>query len=175
VQASGTGLEGTVSDLVPGTYRMTLVITGGAAAVGGDTLKGRMWLFPQDSALRTLPAASGVRDTTAKMPFYGATDVDFAAAGAIDTGDPMSRDPERPGVAVLVQRLALAGATDSVLTRVTLRIGAKANRRGPSPFDGGYTALRVHRIERDGFAGTWASGTVTVAARGYFCATREAG
>ena len=41
-------------------------------------------------------------------------------------------------------------------------------------FDGGYFALTVRRIDGDGFAGTWSSGTAREAAAGYFCAERAA-
>jgi len=178
VESKGAGLDGQVADLRPGTYTITVVaMTGEAQAladgVGIRRSQGRLWLLPQDSTLRYLPAVSGARDTTAEMPFYGATDVNFAAVGAVDTGDPMSRDPERPGVAVLVQTVADDHEPGAVRTRVTLRIGAKANRRGLHPFDGGYTALRVTRITPGGLAGTWASGAAVIAAKGYFCAIRE--
>lgn len=174
VEPEGSQLTG---DLKPGTYRFTLVVMGGAkaAAVRANTLKGRMWLFPQDSALINLQLVPGEGNAIAEMPLYGATDVDFVAAGAVDTGDPMSRDPARPGVAVLVQRHTNTEVTGAATTHVTLRIGAKANRRGINPFDGGYNVLRVSHISQKKFAGTWVSGTLTVVASGYFCAALETG
>jgi hypothetical protein len=63
------------------------------------------------------------------------------------------------------------GAAD-VPTRVMLRLGALANRRGAARFDGGYFALTVRRMDAEGLAGTWATGTAREAASGYFCAER---
>ncbi len=189
--AEGDGLvEGDVSGLTAGTFRLVLSVTEpttlldsdsvvglGPVKTGAKTRKrvveGELWLAQQDSVLRYLRTAAGERDTTAEMPLYGATDLDFAAVGAVDTGDPMSREPNRPGVAVLVQRIA-SSDEGSLDTRITLRIGAKANRRGVTLFDGGYTALRVSRIGTLGFAGTWSSGAMSIESQGRFCAVRSA-
>ncbi len=107
-------------------------------------------------------------DTTTRYPLAGSTDLDPALVGGVGTGDNASTDPTAPGVLVIERHPGAAGAPASLM----LRLGALANRRGLARFDGGYFALTVRRVDPDGFAGTWSSGTARQAAAGYFCAER---
>jgi hypothetical protein len=145
-----------------GEYRVTLVATRGPRA--GRIAEGRLWLAPQDTALQVLFRVNGAVDSTARMPLIGGTDLDLAAAGAVPMGGLDSRDPRRPGVAVL----ETPGA-------IVLRLGAEANRRDVVRFDGGYMALYVGATGGAGFAGAWASGVTGPEAEGHFCAVRVSG
>ncbi|UCF19172.1 MAG: hypothetical protein JSU87_14790 [Gemmatimonadota bacterium] len=147
---SAEGLEG--------EYELTLVAAAGEAE--GRSASGRLWLYANAPEMRALPAAAGGVRSDASAPLYGATDVAPEAVGGLRLGDPMSRDPEKPGV-LLVQQNG----------RIVLRVGSEANRRGLLRFDGGYFVLRVQEVTDAGFAGTWASGLLEVQAQGHFCAT----
>ena len=106
------------------------------------------------------------RSTGTSTPLYGNTDIDLRSAGAIRVGDPNSTDPEAPGVLVL--------ETDRDGQRIImLRIGSDANRKGLVRYDGAFTVLEVHRIDEDGFYGSWRSGHRSSRTRGHFCAIRE--
>jgi hypothetical protein len=111
----------------------------------------------------------GVQDTATRYPLAGSTDLDPELVGGVRTGDNASADPMAPGVLVIERRPSAADAPASIM----LRLGALANRRGLVRFDGGYFALTIQRIDADGFAGTWSSGTGRQAAAGYFCAERD--
>lgn len=152
-----TELEGYDAEDLAGEYVLTLVATGGAAAGGSTT--GRLWLYPNDPDMRSLPAPAGGVRPDATAPLYGAADVDVEPVGAVRLGELMSRDPEMPGVLVVEQ-------DDGIV----LRLGSEANRRGLIRFDGGYFALRVRRMTDTDFAGSWASGVTGPEARGHFCA-----
>jgi hypothetical protein len=149
-----------------GEYRLRLVATAGPRS--GETVDAHLRLAPLVDSLQVPAPMLGVRDTTTRHPLAGTTDLDPELVGGVRTGDNASTDPTAPGVLVIERRPAAAGAPASIM----LRLGALANRRGLVRFDGGYFALTVRRIDADGFAGTWASGTARVAAAGYFCAGR---
>ena len=156
--ATGAGLGG--------EYRLRLVATAGPRS--GEAVDARLQLAPLADSLQVSPPMLGVRDTTTRYPLAGSTDLDPALVGGVGTGDNASTDPTAPGVLVIERH---AGASDAPAS-VMLRLGALANRRGLVRFDGGYFALTVRRIDADGFAGTWSSGTARQAAAGYFCAER---
>jgi hypothetical protein len=156
--ATGAGLGG--------QYRLRLVVTAGPRS--GRAVGAHLRLIPLADSLQVPAPMLGVQDTTTRYPLAGSTDLDPELVGGVRTGDNASADPTAPGVLVIERH---PGATDTVAS-VMLRLGALANRRGLARFDGGYFALRVRRIDADGFAGTWSSGTARQAAAGYFCAER---
>jgi hypothetical protein len=156
--ATGAGLGG--------EYRLRLVATAGPRS--GVAVNANLRLAPLADSLQVSPPMLGVRDTTSRYPLAGSTDLDPALVGGVGTGDNASTDPTAPGVLVIERH---PGATDAPAS-VMLRLGALANRRGLARFDGGYFALTVRRIDADGFAGSWSSGTARQAAAGYFCAER---
>ena len=152
--ADGLDEEATLSDRV-GRYHLVLVADSGGIArrtVSGQLTLRRLTLDPEPS-----------RDTA--TPLYGYTDLDPRSVGAHRVGDPGSKDSAAPGVLVLER-------TEYGRRGITLRMGSDANRKDLVRYDGAYTVLRVHRIDEDGFAGSWRSGggldlSVTT---GYFCA-----
>lgn len=148
-----------------GEYRLRLVATAGPRS--GAAVDARLQLAPLADSLQVSPPMLGVRDTTTRYPLAGSTDLAPELVGGVPTGDNASADPAAPGVLVIEQRPS-AGAPASLM----LRLGALANRRGVVRFDGGYFALTIRRMDADGFAGTWSSGTARQAASGYFCAER---
>jgi hypothetical protein len=148
-----------------GEYRLRLVPTAGPRA--GEAVSAGLRLAPLADSLQVPPPMLGIQDTTTRFPMAGSSDLDPALVGGVGTGDNTSTDPTAPGVLV-IERHPAAGAPASLM----LRFGALANRRGPARFDGGYFALTVRRVDPDGFAGTWSSGTVRPTAAGYFCAER---
>ena len=149
-----------------GEYRVRVVANTGPRS--GEAVDAHLRLAPLPDSLQVSEPILGVTDTTTRHPLAGATDLDPALVGAVSTGDNSSTDPTAPGVLVIERRPSAADAPASVM----LRLGALANRRGVARFDGGYFALTVRRMDADGFAGTWASGTARQAAAGYFCAER---
>ena len=102
---------------------------------------------------------------TVSTPLYGFTDIDLRAVGAHRVGDPASKNPNAPGALVLE-------SDHDGKRRILLRLGAEANRRDRSLFDGAYTVLEVLKIDAGGFAGTWRSGARLSRTGGYFCARR---
>ena len=148
-----------------GEYRLRLVPTAGPRS--GEAVNANLRLAPLADSLQAPPPMLGVQDTTTHYPLAGSTDLDPALVGGVGTGDNASTDPTAPGVLVIERHPGGDGPTN-----IMLRLGALANRRGLARFDGGYFALTVRRIDADGFAGTWASGTARLAAGGYFCAER---
>jgi hypothetical protein len=148
-----------------GEYRLRLVPTAGPRS--GEAVSANLRLAPLADSLRVPPPMLGIQDTTTRYPLAGSTDLDPALVGGVGTGDNGSTDPTAPGVLV-IERHPGADAPASIM----LRLGALANRRGLQRFDGGYFALTVRRVDPDGFAGTWSSGTARQAAAGYFCADR---
>jgi hypothetical protein len=149
-----------------GEYRLRLVATAGPRS--GKAVDAHLRLAPLADSLRVPPPMLGVQDTATHYPLAGSTDLDPALVGGVSTGDNASTDPTAPGVLVIERHPDAADAP----TRVMLRLGALANRRGVARFDGGYFALTVRRMDADGFAGTWSSGSAREAASGYFCAER---
>ncbi len=144
-----------------GHYHLRMAATAGKNK--GATVDGRLRLAPNDTThlFRTRPG--GVRDTTTRYPFYGSAEIDLAAVDAVEPGDLTSFDPDLPGVL----------AIESPNT-VMLRLGTESNRPGVVRFDGGYTVLRVRRVQADGFDGNWNSGASMPLSGGYFCAVRMA-
>lgn len=152
---------------LPGTYRITFVAARGPAE-GGSPVQARLELRAQDSALVRLDIASAEPGSEVTQPVIGRLDLAPERVGAVNTGDPMSADPMRPGVAAYVTR-----RPDGGVTSLTLRVGSQSNVRGVLLFDGGYFALYTRRVGPDGFAGGWASGGVGMErAEGHFCATK---
>jgi hypothetical protein len=149
-----------------GEYRLRLVPTAGPRS--GKAVDAHLRLAPLADSLQVPPPIFGVQDTTTHYPLAGSTDLDPALVGGVNTGDNASTDPTAPGVLVIERHPGAADAPTSVM----LRLGALANRRGAARFDGGYFALTVRRMDAEGLAGTWASGTAREAASGYFCAER---
>jgi hypothetical protein len=165
-----------------GEYTFTLVATGGPSS--GASVRGRLWLR-RSSTLDTSAVASAralVADT-ARIPLYGAANVDLSGVGiaAIGSGasdgapDPRSFDPMRPGVVVTHHTSQATGEG-----RWRLLIGTTANDRRspcdtagecpPTPVAGSGLSLSVSRIDPAEFAGNWAAVGGDDGARGYFCA-----
>ena len=149
-----------------GEYRLHLVPTAGPRS--GEAVDAHLRLAPLADSLQMPPPMFGVHDTTTHYPLAGSTDLDPALVGGVNTGDNASTDPTAPGVLVIERHPGAADAPTSVM----LRLGALANRRGAARFDGGYFARTVRRMDAEGLAGTWASGTARPIASGHFCAER---
>jgi hypothetical protein len=164
-----------------GEYTFTLVATGGPSS--GASVRGRLWLR-RASTLDTSAAASAraLAADTARIPLYGAANVDFSGVGIpIGNGesngapDPRSFDPMRPGVVVTLHTSKATGDA-----RWRLLIGTTANDRRapcdsagecpPTPVAGSGLSLSVARIEVAQFAGSWTAVGGEDGARGYFCA-----
>jgi hypothetical protein len=150
-----------------GEYRLRLVATAGPRA--GTSADARLRLAPLPDSLQMAAPVLGIRDTTTRYPLAGSVELDPDAIGAVRTGDLGSTDPMAPGVLVIERRPVAPDVPPSLM----LRLGADANRRGVVRFDGGHFALTVRRLDADGFAGTWSSGTGVGGATGYFCAERR--
>ena len=153
-----------------GEYHLRLVATSGAKK--GAAAEGTLRLDSQTDSLRYRRRLGGTLDSTVLHPLYGATDVDLSRVDAVSVGSTTSLDPSRPGVLVMERR---AAPNRSPRTDIIIRLGSEANRTDRQRFDGGYTALRVRRLDPGGLAGSWASGVGTERAAGYFCATRMSG
>ena len=153
-----------------GEYHLRLVATSGAKK--GAAAEGTLRLDSQTDSLRYRRRLGGTLDSTVLHPLYGATDVDLTLIDAVSVGSTSSLDPARPGVLVM-ERRARPGRPPK--TEIIIRLGSDANRTDRQRFDGGYTALRVRKVERGRLAGSWASGVATERAAGYFCATRMSG
>jgi len=151
-----------------GEYRIRLVATDGRRS--GASADGSVRLRPAEDSLRRPAPVLGIRDSFTVLPLRGAAKLDAASLGATIPGDAASDDPMAPGVLVIERRPRQAHEPVSIL----LRLGADANRREAVRFDGGFLALTVRRMDRAGFAGTWASGAGGTDAAGYFCAERTA-
>ncbi len=143
-----------------GHYRLRMAATAGKQK--GATVDGRLRLAPNDRS-HLFRSHMGVPDTVTRYPFYGSAEIDLAAVDAVKPGELTSFDPDLPGV--------LAIETPK---SVMLRLGTESNRPGVVRFDGGYTVLRVRRVQADGFDGTWNSGASMPLGGGYFCAVRMA-
>ena len=151
-------------DARAGEYRLILVATSGDSA--GREVSGSLWLEPNDSMARQFSRPGGNPDPTVTVPLFGWTGVAVLGVDALEVGDLSSREPAKPGVLVLEQRFQPAGPPS-----ITVRLGSIANNRGVTPFDGGYTALRVGWLDEwGGFGGSWASGVRNEQAAGHFCA-----
>ncbi len=154
---------GASTEPMRGEFTLTMTATGGARS--GATVRGRLILVPQDSAL--LEAEGG----QVRQPLRGTSTIELDSLGAVPMGDLTSDAPEAPGVAVYEQPAAATG-----VPTILLRLGSGSNSRGPQPFDAAYTTLFVQRIGPGGFAGGWSSGAGPTfpirEARGFFCAVR---
>ena len=140
-----------------GNYRLTLVR--GLGSTDARTAVGTLVLRRSPAGIRSLgPAAT---------PLHGTSELDVRTVGAQAIGDTASADPRAPGVLVLES--GQPGERD-----ILLRFGARANRRDMVLYDAGYLVLRVGRIVRDGFFGTWESSAGSSTTGGYFCARKDA-
>ena len=153
-----------------GEYRLRLVATSGEKS--GSSTSGRLTLQRHTGELRYRVRPDGVTDTTVVHPFYGSSDVDLAAVGAVLVGSTTSVDSAKPGV-LMIERRARPGQPP--MTDIMLRLGSEANQRERQRVDGGYTALRVRHLAPTGFSGTWGSGIKAEQSAGYFCAERKDG
>jgi hypothetical protein len=144
-----------------GHYRLTMMATAGKQK--GAKVNGRLRLAPNDARHLYRSRLAGGRDTVTRYPFYGSADIDLTAVDAVKPGELTSFNPDLPGV------LAIQSPKS-----VMLRLGTESNRPGVVRFDGGYTVLRVRRVQSNGFDGTWNSGASMPLAGGYFCAVKMA-
>ena len=147
-----------------GAYALTLVSESGALGLA------HLRLAAVDDSMAGAPSVPGTsRDPMpAKAVLFGSTDLDPASVGAFSPGDLGSQDPRRPGVLVLQSEAA--DGTPSVI----LRLGAQANDRTRTDFDGGHFALTVRWTLSDSiFGGDWSSRGPRTRAAGLFCATRS--
>ena len=162
VAGKGALSAGATLEAAAGSYLLTLVAP--AANGGPITVSGSLQLVPNEAPLRLF--AEGV--TT---PLFGWVEIELQAVGALEIGDAGSRDPLRPGVLVLEQRLDGAAVPE-----ITLRLGSLANLRTErGAFDGGYFALHVEHLEQGRFRGRWVSGVHATRVKGHFCATLAPG
>jgi len=164
--ASGQLSADATAEGLAGEYRLHLVTTAGPDS--GASARGRLTLRELPDSLQEPPPMLGIRDTTTRYPLAGLAELDREALGATNTGALASTDPAAPGVLLIERHPARPAAPAELL----LRLGADANRRGVVRYDGGYFALTIRRLDRGGFAGTWASGALGRSTAGYFCAER---
>ncbi len=149
-----------------GDYSLTLVATSGERS--GQIARGTAMLFENPDRLRRLIGAGGNPMLGVVVPFYGAADIDVTEVGALPLGTTNSDDPLQPGVLVIQN-----SPDDTSVGSLVMRLGSETNSRNAVPFDGGYTVLRVRLVRPDSMLGSWASGTVTEVAAGFFCAVRQ--
>ena len=149
-----------------GDYSLTLVATSGERS--GQIARGTAMLFENPDRLRRLIGAGGNPMLGVVVPFYGTADIDVTEVGALPLGTTTSDDPLQPGVLVIQN-----SPDDTTVRSLVMRLGSETNRRNAVPFDGGYTVLRVRLVGPDSILGSWASGTVTEVAAGFFCAVRR--
>jgi hypothetical protein len=149
-----------------GDFFLTLVATSGTRS--GHTARGTTTLFANPARLRRLAGPGGNPMPGVTVPFYGTADIDVTEVGALPLGTTTSDDPLQPGVLVVQD----SPADPTIVRSLVMRLGSDVNRRGAVPFDGGYTVLRVRHASPDSILGSWASGTVTEVAAGFFCAVR---
>ncbi len=147
-----------------GAYTLTMVATSGDSA--GRSTRGTLTLHAHEGDMRSYRGPGGQVDTTVTMSQYGATDVTPEAVGAVRMGSLDSMDPSKPGVLVIERRTGQARS-------IIMRLGSQSNERGVFAFDAGFTALTVHSLSENGFAGSWRSGVRGPEVEGYFCAVRR--
>jgi hypothetical protein len=94
----------------------------------------------------------------------GTTEVAVEQVAAYRVGALDAEGDSAPGVLVFEQ----PGERPEIM----LRFGSGVNARGVLMFEGEYTVLTVHRIDSNGFVGSWRSGAVETRASGHFCAVR---
>lgn len=153
---AGTGAPFTeqfVSELA-GTYELFLFDADGEASASGA-----LELVPNSA-----PGANADPLVGPPPLLAGSTAIDGASIGATFAGDAASTAPDAPGVGLY------RFAEDDV----RLRLGAEANRRDRTRFDGAHTTLTVTSVADDRFGGTWTSSVDAEEANGTFCARRAA-
>jgi hypothetical protein len=154
-----------------GEYRLELAPDSGSRA----PVEGILRLQAADASLPPRTGPYGIPDTSHRYPLVGTAELDLAAVGAVAPGGTTSTDPAAPGVLVIERVGESPHGERPHAERILLRLGASANQVEPVRFDGGYTVLRVRRIDRAGFRGEWESGAPLPQAHGHFCAVRSAG
>lgn len=159
-------LDAAVIAALAGDYSLTLVATSGERS--GQIARGTATLFENPTQLRHLIDAGGNPMLGVVVPFYGAADIDVTEVGALPLGTATSNDPLQPGILVIQN-----SPDDTTARSLVMRLGSETNRRNAVPFDGGYTVLRVRLVGPGSILGSWASGTVTEVAAGFFCAVRR--
>ncbi len=97
----------------------------------------------------------------------------FSVRGALVTAGSSPRAASEAGKSLAAPRRCSKTPDDTTARSLVMRLGSEINRRNAVPFDGGYTVLRVRLVGPDSFLGSWASGTVTEVAAGFFCAVRR--
>jgi hypothetical protein len=156
--------------IVPGTYHLVLVATGGPKK--GASVEGELWLAPTspgDISPRTGKKASP-GESLAEVPLFGSANIDYSAVGAPVWEPTTSRDPIFPGVLVRVTDW------EGVFRQPVVVIGSEGNRRdGTVTKDGSGIGLTVQQITEAGFAGTWDAWGRKLGGKGYFCANRIKG
>jgi hypothetical protein len=144
-------------DLLSGSYALTVIATEGYS---GDTLSaGTLRLLPTDEFHREAGPPTRTR------ALYGWTDVDLSVFGRTSLAYPAtSRDPNRPGIEVIVDRTE---------KNIVMTLGA-ASVGDTIYFDQGLFFF-VYAVDSSGFSGLWQDGGRTGLPSGYFCAERIGG
>jgi len=154
--AAGASLSGRA-----GEYSLTMVTQGAGAA----SVQGELTLLDQSPEMRVFQGSDGGAIPGVVSPLYGTTNIQVVEVGALRIGSLLSGDPSAPGVLVIESRTAQGPS-------ILVRLGADANRRDMSLFDGGFTVLELSEISGAGFKGTWISGAQGSRTEGHFCAER---
>jgi hypothetical protein len=160
-----------------GRYRLVVVATAGPFA--GSVASGLLELWRPDTSSHFQYAAPGVIDVDRAIElFHGLADVPLERVGALQDGDPRSRDPFHPGV--LVKEFYTEGRSSATgpggrVKHIRLTIGSAANRRAVISLDSLPPELETRRLDAVGFAGTWQSSRAGVPTGGHFCAFRGTG
>lgn len=155
------------------TGRYELVMTATSGPRSGESVRADLTLLDHTPDMQVILAPDGTVRTNASAPLYGWTELDLTALGAYEMGGLESQDPAAPGVGVYETRPGAAAGAEPASPSIILRLGSVANRRERTPFDDAFTALRVTRIEEEGFVGTWRSGAADIRASGWFCAVES--
>lgn len=155
-----------------GSYHLTLVATEGSRR--GRSTSGTLRLSAAAATDRSPRTGTGVGNDVQRAPFYGSTDIDFAAVGAPvfrprTNGawpSPGSEDPVFPGVLVLEGQHPV----DSGRASATILIATVQNRRdGAVALDGAGIGLSVRGGKGSLFQGPWREWGLIVDGRGFFC------
>jgi hypothetical protein len=95
----------------------------------------------------------------------GRTDIDVERLSAYRVGPLDVSGDSAPGVLVFLRHADPPS--------IMLRLGSGANALGMAqPIEGEFTVLMVHRVDGEGFAGSWRSGANIERAAGHYCAHR---
>jgi len=130
-------------------------------ASGERATDGRLEWDPPSPDSSSSPEPGGP-PAAAQPLLVGFTDIDLTRVGASVPGDPASRDPAAPGVALYP---APGGGP-------FVRVGSESNRRDRLRFDGAHTTLTITSIGSARFGGTWRSDVGVTKSTGSFCAKR---